>query len=328
MRWTKEQLVAGILSGNKALLSKSITFSESTKASHRQLADQVLDEIQNHTGHSIRIGITGVPGVGKSTFIESFGCHLIDKGYKVAVLAIDPSSSVTHGSILGDKTRMEQLSTRPEAFIRPTASGNTLGGLAANTQDAIALCEAAGYNIIIVETVGVGQSETEVYHITDFFLLLMLAGAGDELQGIKRGIIEMCDGMVINKADGENMQKANQARIQYAKALHFFPQSESGWTPKVLTSSALERTGIAEVWNMIKEFTSHQKSNYFFDIKRNRQALRAFENGMHGMLLALASRNKSFQEAINNIRNEIDQGKLRPSHGIRKLEQHLSLHWQ
>ena len=249
-------LKEGLLKGDIASLSRAITLIESTHPKHQALAAQLLDQVLPYSGKAMRIGITGVPGVGKSTFIESFGMHLIGLGKKVAVLAIDPSSNISKGSILGDKTRMEQLSVAPNAFIRPSAAAGSLGGLTYKTREASLLCEAAGFDIIIIETVGVGQSETEVRNICDFFLLLMLAGAGDELQGIKRGIMEMADGLVITKADGNNVQKAKSARSEYARALHFLPPAASGWHPEVSLCSSIDGTGIEAAYAMIENFSS------------------------------------------------------------------------
>ena len=236
-RLTAKAYVDGVLSGDRVILSRAITVVESNLESDKVLAKTIIQEILPHSGNSIRIGITGVPGVGKSTFIEAFGKYLIKLGHKVAILSIDPSSQRSKGSILGDKTRMEQLSGMEEAYIRPSASGETLGGVANKTGESMLLCEAAGYDVILIETVGVGQSETAVHGMTDFFLLLMLAGAGDELQGIKKGIMEMADMVVINKADADNVQKSERARVQYQNALHLFPLAESGWSPVVTKAS-------------------------------------------------------------------------------------------
>ena len=253
-RLEANQYIEGVLRGDRVLLSRAITIVESNLASDKVLAKEIIQAILPNSGNSLRIGITGVPGVGKSTFIEVFGKYLIEKGYKVAILSIDPSSQRSKGSILGDKTRMEELANREEAYIRPSASGDTLGGVANKTGETMLLCEAAGYDIILIETVGVGQSETAVHGMTDFFLLLMLSGAGDELQGIKKGIMEMADMLVINKADGDNIQKSQMAKRQYENALHIFPESASGWTPVVTTASALKNIGIPEVWEKMLEF--------------------------------------------------------------------------
>ncbi len=268
-----EQYVDGILSGNRIVLSKAITLIESSLIEHYELAQKIIERCMPYSGDSIRVGVTGVPGVGKSTFIEAVGKYLTAQGHKIAVLAIDPSSELSRGSILGDKTRMEKLSTDDNAFVRPSPSAGTLGGVARKTREIIILCEAAGFNKVFIETVGVGQSETAVHSMVDFFLLLMLAGAGDELQGIKRGVIEMSDGMVINKADGDNLQKAEDAKIQYQNALHLFPRQHPNWTPKVLTCSSLKKTGVDKVWEMITEHHKILKETGHFRLKRNQQKI-------------------------------------------------------
>ena len=264
-------LVDGILSGNITALSRAITLVESTNPEHLAKANEVINACLPHANQSVRIGITGVPGVGKSTFIEAFGKHLTGIGKKVAVLAVDPSSTISHGSILGDKTRMEELVKDQNAFIRPSASGETLGGVARKTRETITLCEAFGFDTIVIETVGVGQSETAVHSMVDFFLLLKISGAGDELQGIKRGIMEMADAIVINKADGDNVKKARLAKTEFNRALHLFPAKKSGWTPKVSTCSAITKEGIDEVWLLISEFLELTKSNHYFEEKRREQ---------------------------------------------------------
>lgn len=267
-----DQLLQNILNGNKTALSRGITLVESKNVKHNDQVNTLIEGCLPHANQSVRIGITGVPGVGKSTFIEAFGNFLIENhGKKVAVLAVDPTSSVSHGSILGDKTRMEELVKKENAFIRPTASGDSLGGVAQKTRESIILCEAAGFDTILIETVGVGQSETMVHSMTDFFLLLKLAGAGDELQGIKRGIMEMADAIVINKADGENRKPAQQAKSEFRKALHLYPTTESGWQPKVKLASALHQQGIEEVWNMITAYENSTKENQYFQHKRKEQ---------------------------------------------------------
>lgn len=273
-RLPPERYVEGVLAGDRTLLARAITIIESELPADAELGAQILDAVLPHTGRSRRVGITGVPGAGKSTFIDALGMHLLrDRGENVAVLSIDPSSPISGGSILGDKTRMERLAVEEKAFIRPSPSGGHLGGVARRTRETLLLCEAAGYQNILVETVGVGQSETAVRSMTDFFLLLMLAGAGDELQGIKRGIIEMLDGMAINKADGENKPKAERARIEYASALHLFPASPDGWTPRVLTCSAISGEKIAEVWEMVLEHHAHLEQNGWLARQRKEQAL-------------------------------------------------------
>lgn len=264
-------LLKDVLKGNKTALSRAITLIESQQQKHTVNANKLIEGCLPYANKSIRIGITGVPGVGKSTFIEAFGNFLIQQGKKVAVLAVDPTSSVSHGSILGDKTRMEELVKQENAFIRPTASGNSLGGVAQKTRETIILCEAAGYDVILIETVGVGQSETVVHSMTDFFLLLKLAGAGDELQGIKRGIMEMADAIVINKADGENKKAAMRAKIEFRRALHFYPLKENQWQPKVKTCSALHQKGIDKIWEMILTYEKLTKNNTYFYKNRQEQ---------------------------------------------------------
>jgi len=266
------EYIEGVLSGNITILSKAVTLIESSKPEHQKLAQEIIEKCLPHSGNSIRIGITGVPGVGKSTFIESLGKHITEKGGKLAVLAIDPSSERSKGSILGDKTRMEELAGDKNAYIRPSPSAGSLGGVARKTRETIVLCEAAGFDHIFIETVGVGQSETAVHSMTDFFLLLMLAGAGDELQGIKRGIMEMADLIAINKADGNNREKAEMAKSQYKNALHLFPVKDSRWNPLVITCSAIEKSGIQEIWNQIEKFKVLTTANGYFNKKRNEQS--------------------------------------------------------
>ena len=269
-----DDYVDGILRGNRTILSQAITLVESNLTDHYDLAQEVVERCLPASSRSVRIGITGVPGAGKSTFIETFGTMLTRHyGRRLAVLAIDPSSQQSGGSIMGDKTRMEELSTDPDAFIRPSPSAGTLGGVARKTRESIILCEAAGFDTILVETVGVGQSETAAHSMVDFFLVLMLAGAGDELQGIKRGIMEMADTIVITKADGNNIQKAEMARVEYKNALHLFPPAPSKWTPRVMTCSSLERTGIADIWEAIRDYVSVTKSNGWFWDRRREQAV-------------------------------------------------------
>ncbi len=269
--FSSKELIKGILQGNKTALSRAITLIESTAHKHQNQAKEVIEACLPHANKSIRIGITGVPGVGKSTFIEQFGKLIVNKNHKVAVLAVDPSSSISGGSILGDKTRMEELVKEPNAFIRPSASGKSLGGVSRRTREAIILCEAAGYDVILIETVGVGQSEIAVHSMCDFFLLLKLAGAGDELQGIKRGIMEMADGIAINKADGENLKAAQLAKSDFNRALHLYPAKESEWTPKTVICSALKNEGITNIWELISEYLSLTQDNGYFQQKRKDQ---------------------------------------------------------
>ena len=273
-RFPVEYYAERILAHDRLGLSRAITLVESTLPSDRELAHQVMQQVLPFAGKSVRIGITGVPGAGKSTFIEAFGNYVTNTlGKKLAVLAIDPTSQKTGGSILGDKPRMETLAGNKMAYIRPSPAGQSLGGVARSTRESIMLCEAAGFEVIIVETVGVGQSETAVNEMVDFFLLLMLAGAGDELQGIKKGIMEMADAVVITKADGQNLQKARAARAEYQSALHLFPRTESGWIPKVSISSALENTGIADVWKTIEDYLQLTQNGSYFGQKRQNQNL-------------------------------------------------------
>ncbi|NDW18081.1 methylmalonyl Co-A mutase-associated GTPase MeaB [Dysgonomonas sp. 216] len=270
--YTVSEYVEGILKSDVSLLGQAVTLIESSKPEHQAIAQEVIDKCLPYSGNSVRIGITGVPGAGKSTSIDAFGMHVLEEGKKLAVLAIDPSSEVSKGSILGDKTRMERLSVAENAFIRPSPSAGSLGGVARKTRETIILCEAAGFDRIFIETVGVGQSETAVHSMVDFFLLIQLAGTGDELQGIKRGIMEMADGIIINKADGNNIEKAKLAQSHFRNALHLFPLPESGWAPKVLTYSGYFEIGIKEVWDMIDEYIAFVRKNGYFEYRRNEQS--------------------------------------------------------
>ncbi len=268
---SSSQLIKGILNSDKTALSRAITIIESTSIKHQQQTKDIIEACLPHANKSIRIGITGVPGVGKSTFIEQFGKLIVQKKHKVAVLAVDPSSSISGGSILGDKTRMEDLVKEFDAFIRPSASGDSLGGVARKTRETIILCEAAGFDVILIETVGVGQSETAVHSMCDFFLLMKLAGAGDELQGIKRGIMEMADSIVINKADGENITAAKLAKTEFNRALHLYPAKGNDWIPKTTTCSALNNEGTNDIWELISEYIAITKENGYFQQKRKEQ---------------------------------------------------------
>ena len=265
------KLISGIINGNIVSLSKAITIIESDNINDESNSKKIISSCIKEKSNSIRIGITGVPGVGKSTFIETFGTHLTNIGHKVAVLAIDPTSSINHGSILGDKTRMSTLVNNKNAFIRPSPASTHYGGVAKRTRESIILCEAAGYNIILVETVGVGQNEISVSEMVDFFLLLKLSGAGDELQGIKRGIIEMADAIIINKADGDNIENSNKAKSEFSMAIKFYPKRKSNWTPKVMTCSSVNNNGIKSIWEVISEYVTATKSNNFFNENRKSQ---------------------------------------------------------
>ncbi len=311
--------VDGILAGNRAMLSKAITMVESSLPRHQALSQEIIAACVPHAGKSIRIGITGVPGVGKSTFIEALGKYLTSRGNKIAVLAIDPSSQRTKGSILGDKTRMEELANDPNAFIRPSSSKGTLGGVTQNTRESVILCEAAGFNIIFVETVGVGQSETAVHSMVDFFLLLMLAGAGDELQGIKRGIMEMADALVIHKADGDNIKKAELAAREYKNALHLFPASPSGWTPRVLTASSATNTGIKEVWSMIEDYVVMTKDSGYFEDRRKEQSLQTFRDTVEESLRQRFYQDKKVSGLLQSLKQDILDGRISPYAAARKL---------
>jgi len=311
-RLTADQYFEGIRHGDRSFLSRAITLIESTLPDDKETAKALINKCLPFSGNSFRIGITGVPGVGKSTFIESFGLSLIEQGKKVAVLAIDPSSSRTQGSILGDKTRMEKLSVTANAFIRPSSSAGTLGGVTRNTRESIVLCEAAGFDIILVETVGVGQSETAVSQMVDFFLLLMLAGGGDELQGIKRGIMEMADVIVINKADGDNQQKARLAKQEYQNALHLFPPSESGWVPSVVTASGLTGNGLEEIQHYLDQFIKLTKNNGFFDKHRKQQLLAILKETIGDTLATRFYNNEVIREKMKLYEQKILSGNITP----------------
>ncbi len=282
--YSAQYFINGILQADIAILSRAITLVESTNQINQNLAQEIINGIIIKTGNSFRIGVTGVPGVGKSTFIESFGKEVIANGHKLAVLAIDPSSNKSKGSILGDKTRMEELSTNPNVYIRPSPSSGNLGGVTRVTYETILLCEAAGFDFIIVETVGVGQSEIAVSKVTDFFLLLILAGAGDELQGIKRGIMEMADALIISKADGDNLNKAKAAKLEYAHAMHHFQKSQSGWIPRADICSSISNLGIKSVYKMIMEYRQFVLSTDYFLVNRKQQQFELFSSSMEDHL--------------------------------------------
>ncbi len=299
----------GILDGNRVMLSKAITLIESTLPAHQEIAQEIIEKCLPHSGKSLRIGITGVPGAGKSTFIETLGTILTGMGESLAVLAIDPSSRRSKGSILGDKTRMELLGANPHAFIRPSPSAGTLGGVARKTRETVILCEAAGFRIIFIETVGVGQSETAVHDMVDFFLLLMLAGAGDELQGIKRGIMEMADAIAINKAEGDNMQKALLAKSQLENALHYFPPSESGWKPVVEVCSALNNTGIDRIWQIISDYEHFTRSNNYFEKRRKSQDRKIMMDVVEETLMFQFRNNKKIVGMIREMEDGLSKQK-------------------
>lgn len=301
---TVNDYVEGILKGDVTILSRAVTLIESVLPHHYALAQEVIEKCLPYSGNSVRVGISGVPGAGKSTSIDAFGIHVLEeRGGKLAVLAIDPSSEKSKGSILGDKTRMEKLTLHPKSFIRPSPSAGSLGGVARKTRETIILCEAAGYDKIFVETVGVGQSETAVHSMVDFFLLLQVAGTGDELQGIKRGIMEMADGIVINKCDGDNIERSNLAAGHFRNALHLFPAPESGWFPKVLTYSGFYGLGIKEIWEMVYQYVDFVKANGYFQYRRNEQNKYWMYESINEQL-----RNSFYQnEVINTMLNVKEQ---------------------
>ncbi|MGE4586069.1 MAG: methylmalonyl Co-A mutase-associated GTPase MeaB [Mangrovibacterium sp.] len=311
--------VSGIREGNRTVLSRAVTLVESSKREHQAIAQEIILQCLPHSGRSVRIGITGVPGVGKSTFIESMGKYITGQGHKLAVLAIDPSSERSRGSILGDKTRMEELSSDPNAYIRPSPSAGSLGGVARKTRETIILCEAAGFDMIFIETVGVGQSETVVHSMVDFFLLLMLSGAGDELQGIKRGIMEMADAIAINKADGDNVKRAEMARVQYLNALHLFPPSESGWKPRVLTCSAIRKNGIDQIWETIGRYLSLVNGNGFFRHKRNEQSKFWMYETINEQLKSGFYQNQYMKGLIPELERKVLDGKMSSFVAARQL---------
>ncbi len=317
--FTAKGYLDGIKNGDRVILSQAITLVESCHPDHQELAQNIIDLCVPHSGNSLRIGITGVPGVGKSTFIESFGTLLTSKGRKVAVLAIDPSSQRSKGSILGDKTRMEELSSDPMAFIRPSPSAGTLGGVARKTRETIILCEAAGFDTIFIETVGVGQSETAVHSMVDFFLLLMLAGAGDELQGIKKGIMEMADTIVITKADGANIQQAELAKQEYENALHLFPASYPTWTPRVIPCSALSKKGLDDIWQVILEYANLTKKSEFFQQKRNDQAKFRMHEAISEKLLQLFYNDKRICYKITEVEQKVLNNQISSYHAAKIL---------
>lgn len=314
-------MTKGVLSNNTPILGKAITLVESERREHQKLANTLLEKCITHRADSIRIGVTGVPGVGKSTFIEAFGNLFINDGKKLAVLTVDPSSSMTKGSILGDKTRMEALSKNPNVFIRPSASGGSLGGVARKTQETIILLEASGYDTIIIETVGVGQSETAVREMVDFFLLLKLPGAGDELQGIKRGVMEMADAIAINKADGDNIKSAELAATEFKRALHLFEPKASGWTPEVFTCSALENKGLKEILSCIKNYVAQTKESGFFERARQHQNKNWFKRHLENSLLKDFHENPKISYLLEQLENQVIKGEITPFMAAERLLQ-------
>lgn len=316
---TAEKLLEGISEGNRAALARGITLVESKKSSDRELAAHIVEGCMSSAGKSLRIGVTGVPGAGKSTLIEGLGLYLIEQGHRVAVLAVDPSSQISKGSILGDKTRMEKLSLAPQAFIRPSPAGETLGGVARTTRESILLCEAAGYDVILVETVGVGQSETAVYDLVDFFLLLQLTGAGDELQGIKRGILELADVIAINKAEGPNRDAALSVKGILETALHYYPPKPGGWIPQVLLCSALNGQGVAALWKVITQFQSQGIEAGSIDEKRRNQNLKWFRQTLDDGLRTYFFNNPQFRGTLNALEKKVQTGEISPFRAAEQL---------
>jgi LAO/AO transport system kinase len=314
-----EVLAADVRGGNRRALAKAITLVESTRADHQHAAQRLLELLLPHTGHAARLGISGVPGVGKSTFIEAFGLYLIGLGKRVAVLAVDPSSARSGGSILGDKTRMPRLSASHEAFIRPSPSGGSLGGVARRTREALLVCEAAGYDVVLVETVGVGQSEYAVASMVDFFLVLMLAGAGDELQGIKKGILELADALAINKADGDNVRRAEQAAAEYRGALRLFRHTSAAWDPPVVTVSALEATGMDTVWTIIQDHRARLGASGELDHKRREQQQTWFWSMIDDGLKSHFLGRKDVQRLLAEMQAAVAAAKLTPTEAARRL---------
>ncbi|OPX40824.1 MAG: ATPase/protein kinase [Desulfobacteraceae bacterium 4484_190.3] len=311
--------IHGVLEHDRRMLAKTITLIESSLPVHKDLARKIVDLLLPYTGKAVRLGITGMPGAGKSTFIESLGIMLVQKGYNVAVLAVDPSSTRSGGSILADKTRMEKLSIEERAFIRPSPSGGTLGGVARKTRETMLVCEAAGFDVVIVETVGAGQSEVAVASMVDFFLALMIPGAGDELQGMKKGIMELADAVVINKADGNNVEKANLARRQYETALHFLTPSSPDWSPPVLTCSAIEKTGIDKIWGVVLDYKKKLTATGELETKRKKQAIDWMWFLVKEGLTEWFNKNPYVKKMIPNVEREVEQGTIAPTAAADKL---------
>lgn len=305
-----QDYVEGVLKGDRAVLSRAITLVESNAPAHFDLARQVISAVLPRTGRAVRVGITGVPGAGKSTFIEALGTWLCDRGHRVAVLAVDPSSTVTRGSILGDKTRMEELSRNENAFIRPSPSGGTLGGLTRKSRETMLLCEAAGYDVVLVETVGVGQSEVTVRDMVDFFMLLVITGAGDDLQGMKKGVMELADAIVVNKADGANRMKAQTTRADYEQFLHYLRPSTEGWTSRACTCSALTREGIPEVWGMVEDFMRNVRDSGVLAERRRRQALSWVHSMVEDHLLRRFYEDPGVAVEMPGIEERVERGEL------------------
>lgn len=318
-----QHLVKGVLRGERRSIAKAITLVESSLAAHRKIAAEMMEGLLPHTGKSVRLGITGVPGVGKSTFVENFGLFLVKEGFRVAVLAVDPSSSRSGGSILGDKTRMEHLAAHPATFIRPSPSGRTLGGVAAKTRESLLVCEAAGYDVVLVETVGVGQSETSVATMVDFFLPLMITGAGDELQGIKKGVLEVADAIAINKCDGDNVERAEKARLELEIAMHIVTPESPSWRPPVLTCSSILENGTRNVWDTILEHRKIMTETGEFTVRRRGQALSWMWTLIDEGLKARFHQNTTIAEKIPEISAKVKQELISPSAAAEALLSYL-----
>jgi len=314
-----DDYVQGVLAGDRMILGRTITLVESNSIAHMDMAQAVLKQLLPYTGNSIRIGITGVPGVGKSTFIEAFGCYLLEQKHKVAVLAVDPTSSLTKGSILGDKTRMERLSRETEAFIRPSPTGGMLGGVTRKSRETMLVCEAAGFDVILMETVGVGQSETMVRSMVDFFMLLMLAGAGDELQGIKKGIMELADTLIINKADGDNVMKAKRARAEYNQAIHYLAPATEGWQTKAYICSALMNTGIPEIWEVVEKFRQQTAASGVFEARRRAQMVDWVHTMVEEHLKSSFFNHPGVKAILPNVESAVADGRLPATTAVKKL---------
>ncbi len=322
-----EEYVEGVRSGDRTRLARAITLIESNAPAHQEQAQEVLKELMPHTGDSVRVGITGVPGAGKSTLIEALGAHLTSEGHKVAVMAVDPSSSVTRGSILGDKTRMEQLSRDPDAFIRPSPSGGALGGVARKTRETMLLFEAAGYDVLLVETVGVGQSEITVRSLVDFFLLTLIAGAGDELQGMKKGVMEIADAILINKADGDNKRPAQLARAEYERALHYLQPATKGWETRAFTASALTGEGVPKLWNVVQKYAEVTQASGVLEQRRKEQARHWLHSMVEERLRDLFYRHPEIEKQLPEVEEQVMEGSLPATQAAWKLlhlfEDHL-----